>query len=114
MITRIWRGWTTAQNAPAYQNLLLTEIFPAIERRGIGGYQGISLLRRDTGDEAEFVTMMWFDSIEAVKSFAGEQYEVAVVPPQARALLSRFDMASAHYETIVPAPLLAPLSSKTD
>lgn len=104
MITRIWRGWTTLQNAPLYQELLLTEIFPGIERRGVAGYRGISLLRRDIGGEVEFSTVMWFDSIDAVKVFAGEQYEVAVVPPKARAVLSRFDQVSAHYETVVAPP----------
>jgi hypothetical protein len=41
---------------------------------------------------------MWFDSLDAVRAFAGEEYEVAVVPPKARALLSRFDERSQHYE----------------
>ena len=64
-------------------------------------YQGIDLLRRDLGDEVEFVTIMWFDSIDAVRTFAGEDYEAAVVPPKARALLSRFDARSQHYEVRV-------------
>jgi len=107
MITRIWRGWTTLQNAPLYQELLLTEIFPGIEQRGVAGYRGISLLRRDIDQEVEFSTVMWFDSMEAVKQFAGDQYEVAVVPPKARAVLSRFDRVSAHYETVVAPPFAA-------
>ncbi len=104
MITRIWRGWTTPQNAAAYQTLLLNEIFPGIAKRGVAGYKGISLLRRDVGGEVEFVTVMQFDSIASVKAFAGEDYELAVVPPRARALLAHFDERSAHYETIVPPP----------
>jgi hypothetical protein len=59
---------------------------------------GIHLFRRNLGDEVEFVTVMWFDSIEAVRAFAGKDYEVAVVPQKARALLSRFDACSQHYE----------------
>jgi hypothetical protein len=101
MITRIWRGWTTLQNAPVYQDLLLTEIFPGIERRNVPGYRGISLVRRELENEVEFATIMWFDSINAVKAFAGEHYEIAVVPPKARAVLSRFDTVSAHYDTVV-------------
>lgn len=101
MITRIWHGWTTLHNAPAYEDLLLNEIFPAIERRAIPGYRGISLLRRQCDQEVEFATLMWFDSIEAVKGFAGEHYEVAVVPPKARALLSRFDLESSHYDNLM-------------
>lgn len=108
MITRTWRGWTTLQNAPLYQQLLLTEIFPGIERRGVAGYRGISLLRRDIGDEVEFSMVMWFDSIEAVKVFAGEKHEVAVVPPKARAVLSRYEHVAMHYETVVAPPFLRP------
>lgn len=104
MITRIWRGWTTLQNASAYQDLLLTEIFPGIEARKVPGYRGISLGRRELNTEVEFVTIMWFDSIDAVKAFAGEHFETAVVPPKARAVLSRFDTSSAHYDTVVAPP----------
>lgn len=102
MITRIWHGWTTRPNADAYEELPLTEIFPGIAGRGIAGYRGISLGRRDIDAEVEFVTIMWFDSIDAVRAFAGEEFEVAVVPPKARALLARYDSHSAHYETVVP------------
>jgi antibiotic biosynthesis monooxygenase (ABM) superfamily enzyme len=98
MISRIWHGWTTPKNADAYEALLKAEIFVGIENRQIAGYRGIHLLRRSLGKEVEFVTIMWFDSIEAVRTFAGEDYEVAVVPAKARALLSRFDARSQHYE----------------
>ena len=104
MITRIWRGWTTRENAPAYQGLLLNEVFPEIRSRQLAGYRGISLVRRDQEGEVEFVTIMWFDSIVAVRAFAGDNYERAVVPAQAQAVLSRFDERSTHYETIVPPP----------
>jgi antibiotic biosynthesis monooxygenase (ABM) superfamily enzyme len=100
MISRIWHGWTTPENAGAYETLLRTEIFLSIAQREIPGYHGIDLLRRDSGQEVEFVTIMWFDSLEAVKTFAGEQYEVAVVPPKARELLSHFDERSAHYQVV--------------
>ncbi len=97
MISRVWHGWTTPASADAYESLLKSEIFEGIRRRQIAGYRGIHLLRRNLGDEVEFITIMWFDSIEAVRAFAGEDYEVAVVPPKARALLSRFDARSQHY-----------------
>lgn len=100
MISRVWHGWTLPENADAYQNLLLEEIFFGIQDRKIDGYRGIQLYRRDIGDEVEFVTIMRFESIEAVSAFAGEDYEVAVVPPKARALLSHFDQRSQHYEVI--------------
>ena len=98
MISRVWHGWTTPANADAYESLLKSEIFAGIRNRQIPGYRGIHLLRRSLGDEVEFVTVMWFDSMEAVRAFAGEDFEVAVVPQQARALLARFDERSQHYE----------------
>lgn len=101
MISRIWHGWTTPVKADAYEALLKSEIFLGIKNRQISGYRGIHLFRRNLGDEVEFITIMWFDSIEAVRAFAGEDYEVAVVPPKARELLSRFDARSQHYEVRV-------------
>lgn len=98
MISRIWHGWTTPANADAYEELLRHEIFEGIEGRAIPGFRGIDLLRHDAPGEVEFVTVMWFDSLDAVRAFAGPDYEVAVVPPAARALLARFDERSAHYE----------------
>ncbi len=98
MISRVWHGWTTVSNADAYETLLKDEIFVGIAGRQIVGYRGIHLLRRDLGGEVEFVTVMWFDSLDAVRAFAGEEYEVAVVPPTAQALLARFDARSQHYE----------------
>jgi len=98
MISRIWHGWTTRENADTYENLLKEEIFIGIGDRRIPGYHGIQLFRREAGDEVEFVTLMWFDSLEAVRQFAGEDYEAAVVPPAARTVLKRFDQRSQHYE----------------
>jgi len=98
MIVRIWHGWTTSPNADTYEALLKDEIFVGIEERHIPGFSSISLLRRDVGSEVEFVTLMWFESRAAVRQFAGDDYEVAVVPDAARAVLSRFDERSQHYE----------------
>ena len=101
MISRIWHGWTTRENADAYEALLQAEILPGITNRQIEGFLGVHLLRRDVEDEVEFVTICWFDAWEAVRAFAGEDYEVAVVPPEARRLLARFDPRSQHYETVI-------------
>ncbi|MBI2330929.1 MAG: antibiotic biosynthesis monooxygenase [Chloroflexi bacterium] len=98
MIGRIWHGYTTFENADAYENLLKEEIFLGIRGRNIPGFQEIQLFRRPLESEVEFITIMWFDSIESVKAFAGDDYETAVVPPKARAILSRFDERSQHYE----------------
>ncbi len=98
MISRIWHGWTVPENADAYEALLQEEIFVGIQHRSIPGYHGIHLFRREIGDEVEFITLMWFDSLDAVRIFAGEDYELAVVPPKARLLLKSFDQRSQHYE----------------
>lgn len=100
MILRIWRGWTTRADAPAYENVLREEVFPGIRERGIPGFRDITLGRRDVSDEVEFVTVMRFDSIDDVTAFAGENYSMAVVPPSARAVLSHFDEQSVHYELV--------------
>ena len=98
MISRIWHGYTTPANANAYEALLKSEIFIGIKDRKMVGYKGIQLFRRNIDSEVEFITVMWFESIAAVQTFAGKDYEVAVVPPKARTLLSRFDARSQHYE----------------
>jgi antibiotic biosynthesis monooxygenase (ABM) superfamily enzyme len=98
MIARIWHGYTSLQNADAYESLLKEEIFVAIENKNIKGYKGIQLLRRNSGEEVEFTTIMWFDDIESVKQFAGENYEKAYIPASAGKILLRFDATSAHSE----------------
>lgn len=103
MIARIWHGWTTPENADKYEGLLREEIFVGIQGRHIRGFRDIQLLRRELGPEVEFVTIMRFDSIDAIREFAGEDYEACVVPPKARAVLARFDARSQHYEIRIDA-----------
>ncbi len=99
MIGRIWHGWTKPEYADRYEKLLKEEIFLGIADKGVPGYKGIQLFRRrSASDEVEFITIMWFDSWEAVRQFAGEDYERAYVPAKAREVLSRFDESSQHYE----------------
>ena len=99
MIARLWHGWTAPENADAYEEFLRTKMFPSIHR--VPGYLGADLLRRDDGQEIAFVTITRFESLESVRAFAGEDYEQAVVEPEARALLSRFDDRSEHYEVVI-------------
>lgn len=101
MISRIWRWWTSADDADAYEELLRTEILPGIAERRVDGYRGAHLLRRDLADGVEFVTLCWFESMDAVREFAGERPEVAVVPESARLLLDHFDATAQHYETLL-------------
>ena len=98
MISRIWHGWTTPGNADAYERLLRSEVFQGILNRRIPGFRSIDLLRRPLDKSVEFITIMWFDSLDAIRTFAGPDYELAVVPPAARQLLERFDARSAHFE----------------
>ncbi len=98
MIARVWHGWTAPGKADQYEALLKEEIFVGIQDRHIPGFKSIQLLRRDVGEEVEFATIMLFDSLDAVREFAGEDYELAVVPEKARAILSHFDDRSQHYE----------------
>jgi hypothetical protein len=107
MIARVWRGWTTPDKADAYQQFVSTQVLPEIASRNLEGYHGAYLLRREIGDEVEFSTIMLFDSIDNIRAFTGVDYAVAHVPVEARAVLSRFDERSAHFEM-----LLSPDESK--
>ncbi len=97
MICRFWRGWTTLDNAAAYETLLRCTVIPGIEARSIPGFRHIDMMRRDLGEEVEFATIMWFDDIDSIKAFVGEDHEASHVPAAARAVLSRFDERAAHY-----------------
>jgi antibiotic biosynthesis monooxygenase (ABM) superfamily enzyme len=99
VIARVWHGWTPPQNADAYEQFLRTKMFPSIHH--VPGYLGADLLRREDGDAVAFVTLTRFESLESVRAFAGEDYEQAVVEPEARRLLSRFDQRSEHYEIVI-------------
>jgi heme-degrading monooxygenase HmoA len=101
VIARVWHGWARPEDADAYEALLRDEVLPGIHR--IDGFHGAQLLRREVGEEVEFVTVTRFESLDAVRAFAGDDYEAAVVPEQARRLLSRFDDRSAHYELVLEA-----------
>ena len=102
MIVRIWRGWTSRAQADRYEEILLAQVIPGIQAMGVAGFREIQVLRRNAPDapdrEVEFTTLMWFDSLEAVKAFAGEDHEVAHVPAEARAVLARFDERVAHHD----------------
>ena len=103
MIVRFWRGWTTPENEPRYQDVLQNHVMPGIKERQIKGLRGWHLTKRPiTGDnrepEIEFCTVMWWDSVDAIKAFVGEDYEVAHVPDIAKAVLKRFDQRVRHNE----------------
>ena len=97
VITRLWRGWTAPENADAYERFLLTELFPSM--RDIPGFRGADVLRRDDHGEVAFVTLTRFDTLDAIRAFAGDDYEIPVLEPTARALLSRYDQRAQHFTT---------------
>jgi heme-degrading monooxygenase HmoA len=98
MITRLWHGYTKPEHAGTYQEMLLTTILPGIHR--IAGYKGSYVLRKDGKDEVEFITLTFWESLDAVRQFAGPDYERAVIIPEAAALLIRHDERSTHYDSI--------------
>jgi heme-degrading monooxygenase HmoA len=100
VICRLWRGWTTPDNADAYEAIVRGKVIPAIEARHFPGFRQIDLMRREIDGEVEFQTLMWFDSLDAIRAFVGEDYAVSHVPDAARAVLKRFDERAAHYEVI--------------
>jgi heme-degrading monooxygenase HmoA len=99
VIARLWHGWTAPDDADAYEDFLRTKMFPSMH--GVEGFLGADLLRREDGEEIAFVTITRFETLGAVRAFAGEKYEQAVVEPEARRLLTRFDQRSEHYEIVI-------------
>jgi antibiotic biosynthesis monooxygenase (ABM) superfamily enzyme len=97
MITRLWRGWTTVENADAYERFLLCDLLPSM--REIPGFRGADVLRRLEHDEVAFITLTRFDSLAAIKAFAGDDYETPVLEPQALALLARYERRALHFDT---------------
>lgn len=101
MICRLWHGWTTEENAAAYSEFLLLELLPQVTRDLNGrGFLGYDLLQKKKGNEVEFVTMLWFVSLDAVRAFAGEKYEEPVIHDKAKRLLARYDRRCEHYDLI--------------
>jgi len=96
MIARHWRGWTEPRNADPYEAHLKSKVLPGLKQ--LDGYRGGYVLRSDGRDETEFVVINFFDSLEAVKGFAGEDYTISVFEPEAKALLSRVEPVAMHYE----------------
>jgi len=101
MICRVWHGWTSEENAAAYSEFLLLDLFPRVkEQLRSAGFRGYDLMQKRREREVEFVTMLWFDSLAAVRAFAGENFEEPVIHEKARRLLARYDRKCDHYEVI--------------
>jgi heme-degrading monooxygenase HmoA len=100
MICRLWRGWAAPENADEYERIVRSQVIPDIEARNIPGFRHVDLMKRDLDGEIEFQTLMWFDSLDAIKAFMGEDFSVSHVPLEARAVLNSFDDRAAHFEVL--------------
>jgi heme-degrading monooxygenase HmoA len=96
MIARIWKGQALAASADAYHRHVTHDVFPKL--KNMPGNRGTYLLQRPLEDRIEFMALTFWDSIEAVKQFAGADPNVAIVAPEARAVLLEFDDFVRHYE----------------
>jgi hypothetical protein len=97
-IIRTWKGWTTLENASIYEDMLINEVFPTVKKNGVNGLEKVSIATKDKMDEVEFFLTLQFESLDAVKSFAGENYKQAYIPENAKRVLKRYDKTAEHYE----------------
>ena len=97
-IIRTWKGWTTRENADIYENLLINEIFPEVQKKGVKGLEKVSISTQSKKEEVEFLLILQFDSLDAVKTFAGDKYEMAYMPEKAQRVLLRYEETAQHYE----------------
>ena len=100
MIVRTWRGRTTPARADAYPRHFHHNVLP--ELRGIAGFLGADLLKEEKDGVVEYFVLTRWASLDAIKAFAGEDYENAVVEPEAVAALDDFDKTVRHYEAVSP------------
>jgi heme-degrading monooxygenase HmoA len=96
MIARTWHGYTTPEDADAYEALLKPELLPGLSK--MSGFAASYLLRRSSENEVEFMTIIFWDSYEALRAISGEDYEIAIVPEERRKYLKRYDGRAQHYE----------------
>ena len=97
-IIRTWKGWTTRENAPIYEDMLINDVFPTVKKNGVTGLEKVSIAIKNKMDEVEFFLTLQFDSLDAVKAFAGENYEQAYIPENAKRVLKKYEKTAEHYE----------------
>jgi heme-degrading monooxygenase HmoA len=98
MVARVWHGYTKPDHADAYEAMLKPEPLPGLSK--VKGYQGSYVLRRNAADEVEFITILLWDSIDAIRAVAGPDYETAVIPEERKQHLARYDAKASHYEVV--------------
>ena len=97
-IIRTWKGWTTPENAPVYENMLINEVFPEVKKKGVNGLEKVSISTSEKENEVEFFLVLHFDSLDSVKAFAGDNYETAYIPDNAKRVLSRYNGKGNHFK----------------
>ncbi len=97
-IIRTWSGWTTLEKAPAYEAFLVNEVFPTVKKKGVAGLEKVSISTRNSADEVQFFLVLQFRSLDAVRAFAGEDYQMAYIPEKAKQLLIRYEHTAEHFE----------------
>ena len=97
-IIRTWKGWTTLENATIYEDMLINEVFPTVKKKGVDGLEKVSISTMKKKHEMEFFLVLQFESLAAVKTFAGEDYEKAYIPDNAKRILLRYDEKAQHFE----------------
>ena len=97
-IIRTWKGWTTLENAPIYEDILINEVFPTVKKNGVEGLEKVSISIKHNPNDVEFFLVLQFDSLDAIKIFAGEDYKKAYIPENAKRVLLRYDLEAEHYE----------------
>ena len=110
MVARVWRGYAAPAESQLYPQHLLGSVRPKLDR--MAGFRGMYLLRRAGSEEVEFLVLTLWESMDAVRRFAGERPESAVVEPEARAALVRFDDSVKHYE-VLASPVEQPTEKPT-
>ena len=98
MVARIWHGRTKREDAAAYESMLKPELLPGVGK--VEGFHHSYLLRRNVGEEVEFVTVMFWDSIESIQALTGPDYETSIIPEDRKKYLSSHDPKATHYEVV--------------
>ena len=78
--------------------MLINEVFPAVKKKGVKGLEKVSISIQNKGEEVEFFLILQFESLDAVRTFAGENYEIAYIPENAQRVLLRYEETAQHYE----------------
>jgi heme-degrading monooxygenase HmoA len=99
MIVRTWHAWASAANTERYERLVIDDVFPGMD--SLAGFRGAELLRRGVaGGETEFLVVTRWESMDAIRGFAGEEFDRATIPQAAADLLERFDPRALHYTDV--------------